>query len=250
MKLKVMMSSIVIALLALTVGIASAQGDDSSTDRPDRPFALRGIASEVLTVVSEATGLSNQEILQQIRDGSTLAEVVEGTDADLATVIADVTTALTERIEAAVAEERITQDRADEMIANLPDRVDTIFNTVPDFEGRGGGIRDRAGNLTQLIVLDAVMEATDLGLLDITTQLRDGATLADIVTDNGGDVETVIADVVASVTEEINARVDAGTLTQAQADTLLENLEERLTDRFNGELPFQNFDGERGRGNR
>lgn len=255
MKIKASLTVLVIAIMALFAGIVSAQEDDTtSTDRPERPRALRVIGAEVLGVVSDATGLTNIEILQQVRDGATLSEVIATTDADLNVIIEDVTTALTERIETALAEERITQERADEMLENLPTMVDTIFNTVPDFEnrpGRGDGIRNRAGDLTQLIVFDAVMEATDLSLLDIITALsEDDTTLADIITENGADVDTVINDVIATITEQVNSRVEAGTLTQSQADRLLENLEERLTDRFNGELPIQGFGGERGRDNR
>ncbi|MEL6525710.1 MAG: hypothetical protein AAFQ07_08370 [Chloroflexota bacterium] len=255
MKIKAIITILVIAIMAVFAGVVSAQEDDTtSTDRPNRPHALRVIGADVLEVVSEATGLTNVEILQQVRDGSTLAEVIGTTDADLDTVIEDVTTALTERIETALAEDRITQERADEMLENLPTLVDTTFNTVPDFEnrrGRGDGNRNRAGNLTQLIVFDAVMEATDLSLLDLMTALgEEGTTLADIVTENGADVDTVISDIIATITEEVNIRVEDGTLTQEQADNLLENLEERLIERFNGELRIQGFGGERGRSNR
>ncbi|HRF96449.1 MAG TPA: hypothetical protein PLZ51_14685, partial [Aggregatilineales bacterium] len=56
--------------------------------------------------------------------------------------------------------------------------------------GRGGGDRPNGDGLRDIV--QVVVDATGLDPQDLMQQLRDGATLADIITANGGDVNTVI----------------------------------------------------------
>jgi 3-hydroxyacyl-CoA dehydrogenase len=61
--------------------------------------------------------------------------------------------------------------------------------------------------------------------VEIGSQIGEGATLAEVVTNNGGDVDEVIAAAVAAATEQANQAVANGRITQEQADELLARLE-------------------------
>src|SRR5205085_2340560 len=72
--------------------------------------------------------------------------------------------------------------------------------------------------------VQAVVDATGLRAPQVLQQVRSGSSLADIITANGGDVDTVVNDAVAAATEQINAAVADGRLGREQADQLLANL--------------------------
>ena len=63
--------------------------------------------------------------------------------------------------------------------------------------GRGGqmGGDQRGGRLgedRQIYLMQAVMDATGLNLIEVSTQVRDGATLGEIVTANGGSIDAAL----------------------------------------------------------
>lgn len=110
---------------------------------------------------------------------------------------------------------------------------------------RGGqmGMGQRGGRGDhQIYLMQAVMDATGLNLVEVSTQVRDGATLGEIVTSNGGTIEAVVADAVAGATEAINQAVTDGRLTQEQADTAIAQLETVYTNILNGEARGQIVD--------
>ncbi len=80
------------------------------------------------------TGLTADELRTALRDGSTVAELIEANgesvDAYVEAAVAEAQTKLDE----AVTEGRISQEQADEMAANLEDNVTAMANG--EFEGR------------------------------------------------------------------------------------------------------------------
>lgn len=94
-----------------------------------------------------------------------------------------------------------------------------------------------------------ITDATGLTEVELRTALRDGSTIAELIEANDGDVDTVIAALVAEVTNNLTDKVEAGNITQERADTILETLEEHITERVNGtfERPDRDRDGRRGR---
>ncbi|NJO84933.1 MAG: hypothetical protein HC828_20680 [Blastochloris sp.] len=57
------------------------------------------------------------------------------------------------------------------------------------------------------------------------------------MTNNGGDIEAVIADAVAQVTERVSQAVENGRLTQEEADARIAEHEAGFRALLNGELP-------------
>jgi hypothetical protein len=94
----------------------------------------------------------------------------------------------------------------------------------------------RGGVMEALI--DLVTDETGLTAGEIAAQMADGQTLAQIIEAAGGDLESVIAQASALITERLETAVTDGGITQAQADQMLANLEARLTDATNGDPAF------------
>lgn len=81
-----------------------------------------------IDVAAEAIGITEQELVEQLRDGSTIAEVAEANGVDVQTVIDALVAAATERIDAAVESGDLDADRAEELKANLVERVTDRVN--------------------------------------------------------------------------------------------------------------------------
>jgi hypothetical protein len=216
----------VMILVALGVGAASAQ-----EGAPER--AGIGLVRQIIDILVDETGLTPQEIIAQVRDGQTLAEVIEANGGDVSGVSQSVLDAATVQIEQAVTNGRITQERADRMTDNLPNWIERGLNGEL-LENRVG--RRPLRQAGERILLEVVAEETGLRPVQILQQLRDGSTLTEIITANGGNVDETITAAVAAATERINEAVANGNMTQEQADTFINALQDVYTAAIDGEL--------------
>jgi hypothetical protein len=236
----------VVLVGAIGIGAVGAQGGGQG--EPGRPGGRgdRGLLRDVFSIVIEATGLDAANLRESLQAGGTLADAITANGGDVVLVTADVMTTLTTRINEAVTNGRITQERADELLANLETRVTDILNGEANL---GGIFREREGRGLRGLgderaLIEAVMEATGLTRGTILGQMIDGVTLGEIVTANGGDVDAVTAAALATATERVNEAVANGRITQEQADQLLARLSEYYTKAMNGTV----LPGRRGAG--
>lgn len=223
---KAVVGVIVAGMLALGVSVASAQGSRGGQPRPGDGMG------GVLALAQEQTGLDAREIMQQLRDGSTLAQLIEANGGDVDAVIAAAMDAAAVRINQAVEAGRITSEVAEARLAQLEqqvtDAVNGTFDPLMDplqgrFQdrmerGRGGrGMQEwdmrgqMVGVRADLIALAA--EQTGLEASSIVSQLADGETLGDILRANDVDirafVDTALAQAEAHMAEQSQARLDA-----------------------------------------
>jgi polyhydroxyalkanoate synthesis regulator phasin len=135
--------------------------------------------------------------------------------------------AVENRIDAAVTDGRLTKEQGDA----LKQRIES--GQAPLFFGPGFGGHDH-GHLGDL---DAA--ASYLGLTEdqLRTQLQSGKTLADVAKAQGKSVDGLIDALVAVAKKHLDDAVADGRLTKAQADQILSDLKQRITDRANGKLP-------------
>ncbi len=223
MKSKAIVIVVFVLMLSSFVGVSFAQ-DDTSTS-VERPIQHRDVLRNIIDIVTESTGLNMEDIMSQLRDGETLASIIEANGGDVDVVMAEVE-------------------------AQIAGQIEALFTTEFTFGDRADGFRDRVRNGIVGEIATAVSEVTGLELADLLQQVRDGAVLADLITENDGDVDAVISTVVDSVTTAINERVADEQITQEQADALLENLEETVSEWMTGEYQFNNQGQRGGRGNR
>lgn len=87
--------------------------------------------------------------------------------------------------------------------------------------------------------LDLATVAESLGMTedDLRTTLEDDQTIAEVAEERGADVQVVVDAIVAAQEERLAEDVAAGGLTQAQADAILAEADERATALVNGERP-------------
>ena len=107
--------------------------------------------------------------------------------------------------------------------------------TAPDAAPDPGdclGGRDAHGFGHRGGVFDLSAAATALGITEdeLRTKLEAGSSIADVATEQGVDLQTVIDALVADATADIDAKLAAGDIDQTRADALKANLTERITE--------------------
>lgn len=234
MKHKLGLLLVVVVVVISVVGVASAQ--QGQLVQPDPPIGGREpILRELAQIVADDLSIEPAELLDQLQD-QTLAEVITANGGSIETVTADVTAALTDRINTALENGRITQERADEMLSNLPELIDSALNgefrVLRGFRaglrgefGQRGGLLRNALRLDALPLINAAADATGLTVREIANQLRSGSTLSEIITANGSTPEAVIAAAVQATQTRLDEAVANGRLTQEQADDILTGLQ-------------------------
>ena len=160
------------------------------------------------------------------------AKRLDVTPAELQTALQG---AYDDRIDAAVAAGKITKEQAEAMKKRAKD------GRLPPFRGghhRGfggeGGPGHHGGPGHPGAPLAAASSYLGLSEAELRTELESGKTLAQIARAQGKSVDDLTAKLSAELTTKLDAAVDAGRLTQAQADEMLSRMTAHLGAMING----------------
>lgn len=108
-------------------------------ERPGRGPGRHGFLGARLDTAAEAIGITADELRTALQDGSTIAEVAEANGVDVQTVIDALVAEATAQIDAAVADGTLESELAEEMKANLGERITAHVNGEGPFRGPGAG---------------------------------------------------------------------------------------------------------------
>lgn len=225
-----MMYKRVFVLLALAVGFSILGLSAVSAQESGRPAAPRGgMVGDLIDLVTAETGLTTREVAAQMADGQSVAQIVEAEGGDLESVIMQAVVLITEQVEAAVGEGRISQARADQLLADLEARLTAAANGDAAFP-LAHALRDHRRDLRRDARYDrihdftggALADATGLTHAEIAQALRSGSTVADLLEASGADIDAFLADAGARAEARLNVWVVDGRITQERADELLD----------------------------
>ena len=108
---------------------------------------MRGIERPGLEAAAETLDLSEDELRSALRDGDSLAEIADEQGVAVDDLVTALVAAAEERLAEAVEDGRITQERADEIAAVLPERVAEAVERTWEPRGPGRHHGDRGGML-------------------------------------------------------------------------------------------------------
>lgn len=198
-------------------------------------FDNPGAQNSLFTVAAKALGITSAELLTQLQQGKSIADLAKEKNVDPAKIISDALAAHQTALQTAVTNKQITQAQADAMLAlhkaNLEAKMTYKFD-ASSFAPRGSSLGMRGAG--SFLVVAA--KAFDLAPADLMTQLQQGKTLADIAKEKNVDTAKLVSDYVAAFAEKLKTAVTNNQLTQAQADAMVAqykaNAEALLTKKF------------------
>jgi uncharacterized protein (DUF433 family) len=227
-------------LFSPSVGFAASDTDTDAGSHVEQ--VCEGVlGAGPIEVAAETIGIEPSELLAELRDGSTIAEVAEAHGVDPQAVIDAIVAEQRERLDRAVEDGLLTQDEADERAADLEERATDLVNGALDMPmwGRGPLIGHPGMWGFADGPLAAAANAIGIDPSELFAELRDGSTIAEVAEAHGVEVSDVVDAIVASLQERLDAAVDNGWITQEQADERAADLEEQATAIVNGDLgPF------------
>ena len=249
MRSKVLLTVTTASVLSLSaVGAIAAASGTSATDGAvavtafaepaddggNQTVALRGERAARGGEVAEFLGLTPEELREQVSAGATLAEVATSLGVNPQTLVDYMVDEATTKVQEQVANGRIDQDRADQLIANLSQRINTFVFEGPQERPEGAERPNhRRGHHGPRQVIGTAAEVIGIEPADLVAALQDGQTIADVAVANGSSGDAVVAAIVAKADEKLQQAVDNGRITEDQKAEKLAQMTERLTEAVN-----------------
>lgn len=222
-------TGLAVGAMVAPVGFAGAQEDgadaaENETTSSER-FQHRQHRGEIL----ESLGIDAEAIQAGVDADQTLVEIAAANGVSEAELVAAIQDDIESHIADAVESGRITQERADDKLAELTESITARVNTPPSErpERSRRGDRVRFGG--------EVLEELGLTVEDIREGRQAGQTLAETAAANGVSEDELVDALVASATERAEAAIESGRLDADTAAEKLEGLEDRITERVNAE---------------
>jgi predicted XRE-type DNA-binding protein len=219
---------------------------------PGGPGFVKPFIDDGLAAAAKYLGLSDSELRDKLNNGQSLADVAKAQNKDVAGLQDAIVAAEKTQLDKAVADKKLTQSQADDILSNLKSRVDDIVNGKLRFRGPGGPGFGHGGLLFGPgDQLEAAAKYLGLSESDLRDKLNDGQSLADVAKAQNKDVSGLEDAIVAAEKAQLDKAVADKKLTQSQADDILSNLKSRVDDLVNGKQPDRpRFGGKRGAGPR
>ena len=165
-----------------------------------------GPLAEGIGAVADVLGIEESALIEALKDGSSLSEVAAANGVDEATLTQELTALATDALDQAVADELITQERADAMLEGLDDRIADGLDRSFDRLGRGGHGHHHHP-VARGFVGDEVSEILGLDKTEIHELIEGGQTLSEIAEAQDVDPETLIDAVTDSFRDRFSDKV-------------------------------------------
>jgi hypothetical protein len=196
---------------------------------------LAGTAAGLVFGVPGLTGAASTDVAVS---QAAVVQQVDETDTTTEDAPPEMGARLRESLQELVDAGTITAAQADavseHLVENRPERGE-----FRDGEGRGGH-RGGPGMFGRGVASEALTDLLGIDGDELRTQLHAGATLAEIATEQGVEVQAVIDELVAEVEERVTNAVENGRIDQTEADEKLAEAEAKITDMVNNGRPERN----------
>ena len=204
-------------------GQETEKGEEIKVDRHSR-------AIEVLLDL----GLDPADVREGFANGQTLGDTAEANGISADAVVDAITASMTERLNQALADGKITAEEAAEKAAGIPEKATEIVNSIPDRKDKDRG--HRKGAFLGEVLLDLGLDPAD-----VREGFANGQTLGDTAEANGISADAVVDAITASMTERLNQALADGKITAEEAAEKAAGIPEKATEIVNS-IPDRNGD--------
>jgi len=202
---RIILSSIIGGALALASIGGVAQATHSTQNMPAASIqqAINGgrhgrlggndLAGGLIKATADATGLTNAQVVEQLKAGKSLTQIAQEKGKSADTIIAAVRTELKQRLDKAVTNKRLTQAKADEMLATFDKNAPTVIQDATLGQNIQQRQDQRQKGAAASVLIKATSAVTGLTAKEITTELKAGKSLAQIAQSKGKTADDILA---------------------------------------------------------
>ena len=225
MKITQIVASATVAAVLGTGGVAIAGATTSGSSKPatstapassqlNRKSILKQNAKEALALAAKTIGVSNADLVKDLAQGKSIAQVATDHNVQPSTVISALVTGADAKVTDALNAHKITQTQAQKLDARIPTVVANFVNKPHPHAVRADlrGLRK-----------DAVqVAAKTIGIppKQLVSEVKGGKTVAQVAADHGSSGSAVTSALVTAIDKKIDALVAAHKLTPAQGQAL------------------------------
>jgi ElaB/YqjD/DUF883 family membrane-anchored ribosome-binding protein len=195
--------------------------------------------NEFISATASVTGLTQQEVVTQLRNGKSLAQIAQDKGKTADDVIKAARTQLQDQLKQAVTNGRITQAQADAKLAQFDQTAPQIVSNTslglgPERGfGTGFGFKGGFGYHDGGLLVNATVSVTGLSMQEVMTDLQNGQSLAQIAQSKGKTADDVMKTARTQLQDQLKQAVTNGGITQAQSDALLSNFDQNASQLVN-----------------
>jgi hypothetical protein len=217
------------------------------------PGTVKPFIDDGLAAAAKYLGLSESDLRDKLTNGQSLADLAKAQNKDVSGLEDAIVAAEKADLDQAVADKKLTQSQADDILDNVKSHVDDVVNGTLRF--RAGPGKFGFGFPGKVVfgpdTLGAAAKYLGLSESDLRTKMGNGQSLADIAKAQGKDVSGLEDAIVAAEKSALDKAVADKKLTQSQADDMLSSLKSHVDDFVNANPPDRpRFGGRRGAGPR
>ncbi|MDA8196526.1 MAG: hypothetical protein M0019_04855 [Actinomycetota bacterium] len=219
--------------------VTSAPTTNTGTSPQNSGHDHRGprIAGDLLSAAATDLNTTVASIQSELASGKSLATIAGEHNVSAATLISELTATATTNINNAAKAGTITSTQQSNALAHLNEMITNFVNNT-HVGGPGGGANGGPGGRAggQRIAGDLLSAAaTDLNttVASIQSELASGKSLATIAGEHNVSAATLISELTATATTNINNAAKAGTITSTQQSNALAHLNEMITNFVN-----------------
>lgn len=217
MRAVLLTASLVASSFAVPV-VAYAQEAETPPAASEGRF--QGIVMDTITGV---IGVSQGDVISQVRTGGTIAELAEENGTTGQAVVDALMAHVDERLAEAVASGGMTQDEADEKRAEILDRFTNLV-----FEVRKSGNPGIGNGEIRTLLMDTIEDTLGVNQGQLVSHVRTGGTLAELAEENGSSGPELEAALVGAISSWLDTKVADGEIDETQAAQFLERATERI----------------------
>ena len=190
---------------------------------PGGPGGAGPVGGIALQSAATYLGISLSTLTADLNSGKSLAEEAVAKGKTAAGLISAIVADAKSNLDAQVAAGWLTSAQETKLVDALTTQVTNLVNNGP--EGHGPG----SGALSQASLLGSAATYLGVTVSDLRTALESGKSLATVATDKGKTPSGLITALTTAAKAKLDAAVTAGTLTQAQEDSIVASLNDRIT---------------------
>jgi lambda repressor-like predicted transcriptional regulator len=177
------------------------------------PFPPRRPLGDPLAAAADYLGLSADDLVQELKDGKSLADVAKARGKSVDGLEQAVIDAAKSALDKSVAAGDMTADQEQQILGQLRSQMDDFVNGKGGLEIRigNGRLSVRVGGPAEAVLDGPYKTAADylgLSVEQLVKELQDGKSLADVATEQGKSVDRLEQALVAPETAEIRKSVD------------------------------------------